>query len=776
MNNDQLRMPLLAILTFVLINGSVATTVSAANSAVELAIIENVKFQPFAAATRRLIEALDYAGAPLSAEEKTAVEKALEGKDPAADIAFVQKTLDARCLLLVHINPESRVKVHAGPAPKELLQQGWRTFLVKVHNEPGVTAELVAESPNATPVYTRSTNRPEVPDEEVATPGEILDRFLSIAMISREPIAKTLSGLVLEYRIMQLYSRDKGPLEAKLLFNVGQGTQDLGFRNEKSILFKAKPAVKVTFDITDFDGSPTTASLIIKDDQRRVYPNPSRRLSPDFFFHEQVYRHSGESVSLSSGRYHVEYGRGPEYLIQKRTIDVPDAAEHRVTLQLERWIHAAGQNWWSGDHHIHAAGCAHYESPTQGVFPEAMMRHILGEDLNVGCILTWGPCWYFQKEFFGGKVHELSQEKYIMRYDVEVSGFPSGHAGHLTLLRLTEDDFSGTRKIEDWPSWDLPILQWAKAQNAVVGFSHSGWGLKVPGDELPNYNMAPFDGIGANEFIVDVVHDAVDFISTVDTPVIWELNIWYHTLNCGFRTRVSGETDFPCIYGEKVGLGRSYVKMTREEGKQLDYDTWAYGIRDGRSYVSDGKSHLMDLVVGGVPVGEKGPGGVVSELDIAAPGKVRVTARVAAYLPEEARPDIKSRPLEEKPYWDLERARIDDSRLVPVELLVNGEAVETRKMLADGKMHFFEFEPQINQSSWVALRVFPSSHTNPVFVVVDKKPVRANRRSAEWCRKAVDVCWKNKMPRIREEEREAAKQAYDKARAVYDQIISESAD
>ena len=40
---------------------------------------------------------------------------------------------------------------------------------------------------------------------------------------------------------------------------------------------------------------------------------------------------------------------------------------------------------------------------------------------------------------------------------------------------------------------------------------------------------------------------AVDFISTVDTPYVWELNIWYHTLNAGFYTRISGETDFPCI-------------------------------------------------------------------------------------------------------------------------------------------------------------------------------------------------------------------------------------
>ena len=63
------------------------------------------------------------------------------------------------------------------------------------------------------------------------------------------------------------------------------------------------------------------------------------------------------------------------------------------------------RGWYSGDHHIHAAGCAHYESPTEGVTPEDMMRHVLGEDLNVGCCLSWGPCWYHQKTYFDGKIH-----------------------------------------------------------------------------------------------------------------------------------------------------------------------------------------------------------------------------------------------------------------------------------------------------------------------------------------------------------------------------------
>ncbi|MCA9203842.1 MAG: CehA/McbA family metallohydrolase, partial [Planctomycetales bacterium] len=217
-----------------------------------------------------------------------------------------------------------------------------------------------------------------------------------------------------------------------------------------------------------------------------------------------------------------------------------------------RWIKMTDHGWYSGDHHVHAAGCSHYESPTQGVTPQDMMRHILGEDLNVGCVLSWGPCWYYQKEFFEGSTHRLSLPDYLMRYDVEVSGFPSSHAGHLCLLNLKEDDyeypkpvafdwsyagesgkFSGTKTehVGEWPSWDLPVLAWGKQQGGIVGFSHSGWGLQVPGDELPNWNMPKFDGIGANEYVVDVVHGVCDFISAVDTPAVWELSIWYHTLN-----------------------------------------------------------------------------------------------------------------------------------------------------------------------------------------------------------------------------------------------------
>jgi hypothetical protein len=281
--------------------------------------------------------------------------------------------------------------------------------------------------------------------------------------------------------------------------------------------------------------------------------------------------------------------------------------------------------------------------------------------------------------------------------------------------------------------------------------------------------MPPFDGIGANEYIVDVTHDAVDFISAVDTPINWELNIWYHTLNCGFKARISGETDFPCIYGERVGLGRLYVKL--EDGK-LDFDRYIEGIKNGRSFVTDGKSHLFEFAVNDVEVGKNG-----SELKLAAPGNVKVTGKFAALLPEIQAPEMKgiaTRPLHQKPYWELERARLGASRKVPVEVIVNGKPVATKEMEADGTTVDLDFEIPIKESSWVALRVWPSSHTNPIWVTVDGKPVRASESSARWCLDAVDACWKQKESKYRPGEREQAAKAYDHARETYRKILSES--
>ena len=327
-----------------------------------LKLVTEVEIQPLASVTRRLIEALDYLGSPLSEDDLSAIREALVSDDHTQAVIDIQTSLDLYCLVGVHINPESRVKVDEGPANKELMQHGWRTFLVKVHNEAGVTAPLAAESENSAPLYQRSSGSPE---PQLTVPkSDIPHRFLDIEVYSNSPLKANLSGLDLEYRIIQLYSRDSGKREAMLGFNVGQGTQDIGFRNAVPILFHCMPAVKVTLEVLDFDGKPATAAFTIRDELKRVYPSRGRRLAPDFFFHNQIYRHNGESVLLPPGKYAVEYTRGPEYRVKTETITVPDSETHQATFRLERWIHIAAEGWRSADDHVHAAGCSHYESPT----------------------------------------------------------------------------------------------------------------------------------------------------------------------------------------------------------------------------------------------------------------------------------------------------------------------------------------------------------------------------------------------------------------------------
>jgi hypothetical protein len=725
----------------------------------------SVPLQPLAVQVRRLETALAYLGEPLSEADRAALNAAVALQDESSAVTRIQEVLDRRVLATVHINPESRVRIETGIERPELVQGGTRIFLVKVFNDAGVTAPLQVQSPNTGRVFVPARGGVGEPEpRKVLTDTQVRERWAEMSVYTEPPMRPRLSGLAIEYAILQIYSRDVGQRTASLAFNVGQGTQDIGFRNDVDILFNVVPSHPVRLKVLDENGKPVTAAFLIQDDLKRIYPNVSKRLAPDFYFQKQVYRSDGDTIDLPDGSFKLTVSRGPEYVSEVRRVAL--AGPQEWLFRLVRWIDPSRYGWYAGDHHIHSAGCSHYENPTEGVLPKDMWPQITGEGLSVASVLTWGPSYYFQKQFFSGADHPLSTASTLMHYDLEVSGFPSSHAGHLVLLGLKDQDYPGTKRIEDWPTWTMPVLRWAKAQNAVVGFAHSGWGLEVRSKDLPNYELPAFDGIGANEFIVDVTHpDTVDFISAGDTPYVWELNIWYHILNVGFRTRLSGETDFPCITDDRVGQARSYAKV---DGP-LTYRKWIDAVRTGRNYVSDGKSHLMDFAVNGVQAGTGD-----SEVKLDASGTVKVTVTAAANLDAIPVESIRQARYDEKPYWDLERARIGNSRDVPVEIVVNGEVVATQKLVADGKIRTLTFDIPLDRSSWVAARILPSSHTNPVFALVGSKPIRASRKSAEWCLNAVNQCWTQKAAKINRSELDAARAAYDRARDVYRQRLSET--
>jgi hypothetical protein len=789
-----------------------------------------VEGQPLAANVERLRQSLEFLGAPLPPGLVSKLTEAGRQRDASA----LQRLLDDQVLLVVNINPEARVKVTRGPAQPRIQQAGYTPILVKVINDSTATSQLRIHSPQSGAVYAGvaplSMNRQNQEHLRLDENKERrTDRFLDLEMFSVTPMTANLSGLRVEYAIALVYSSEAGRREAVINFSLGEGTQDLGFRGETPVLFDIQSAIPVRLAVTDVDGRPGTGRFLFSDAVGRVYPPQAKRLAPDFFFQKQIYRADGELVLLAPGKFKMWFGRGPEYRWIERDIEVPRAREHSLAVRLERWVNPMDHGYYGGDHHIHAAGCAHYTSPTEGVQPADMFRQVKGEGLNVGCILTWGPCFDYQHQFFSPSVDKLSEPLTLLKYDVEVSGFGSQALGHVCLLNLKNQIYPGAHGSKDWPTWTTPVLRWAKSQGGVVGYAHSGSGLQVNpaaaakrllaeldvnrnglvergetedrllpepfeklddnssgslsedklrrsidrvADQLPNLAIPELNSVGAQEIFVTTAQGLCDFISAMDTARLLEWNCWYHLLNCGFPLRVSGETDFPCMSGTRVGQGRVYVQLGKVD--RLDYGAWCEGIARGRSYVSDGYAHALEFSVEGRRSGE------ILSLD--SPRSVKVRARVA----------FSSETPLEPPYGGVMPAggpRLvgDTVNLHPaagpgvsepgkrsVELIVNGRPVASQVVLADDRMHDLEFTVNVDRSSWVALRHFPQLHTNPVEVRIAGKSIRASRSSALWCVSCIEQLWRVRERVIAPAERDEARKTFGQAMETYRRIASES--
>lgn len=792
-----------------------------------------VEAQPLGANVRRLIEALDFLGAsPFNAEEKAALNQAMENRDAIG----LQRELDDHVLFEVHINPESRVKAARGAAKAELQQDGFTPAIVRIHNQGSVTPPLRISSPQAGKIYAGASQgsltrqeRLDLRDNENV--NKTSDRFLSVEMFRDQPMTPNLSGLEVEYAIALISSSESGKREATIAFDVEDGTQDIGFRGETPVLFDVKPAIPVKLSIRDHDGQPTTARLVFQDETGRVYPAQAKRLAPDLFFQKQIYRAEGETVRLPPGTFTVQSSRGPEYRVKTLQLQIPNQKE--LEINLERWVDPNAAGFYSGDHHIHASGCAHYQFPTVGIDPSHVFPHVKGEGLNVGCILTWGPGFEHQRQFFKEGADPVSEALTLIKYDIEISGFGSAPLGHVCLLNLKNQNYPGSdgTKTKGWPSWTIPAMRWCKEQGGYAGYAHSASGLHVEpeqeaprlmklldadanqrlsaaevgrqllpeafenidanrdgdlvegelvaslkraAEQLPNYAIPGMNGAGAMEIAVSSVEGVCDFISAMDTARIQEWNTWYHIMNCGLPVKVSGETDFPCMSGTRVGQGRVYVQLG--EVKKLDYADWCRGMAQGRSYVSDGYAHALKFAVNG---SEPGFGDV--KLDESGVVEVKTTVSFAPETPIGVPYGTAAPPLGRAKVGDTVNLHIGHNENFAeggtrlVEVIVNGEVAAKREVAADGEEHELSFEIPIEQSSWVAIRQFPQLHTNPVDVIVGEQPIRASADSARWCTAMIEKLWINRHAKIREDERAAAEASYKRAIAYYQSIVDEKA-
>ena len=194
-----------------------------------------------------------------------------------------------------------------------------------MRNEAGVTAPLRFSSPQALRVFSRGPRGFSMdprPAQTIAA-RDVADRWLDLAVFDKPPLTPALSGLAVEYRILQLYSRDAGQREASLAVDVGQGTQDIGFRNDAPFLFRVRAVdAEVTLRIPDDagadDGAPRDPgragpglSLARQSGSRPTSTSSRRSIAP-----------TATSSACAAGAYTVDVTRGPEYLTRRVTLDV----------------------------------------------------------------------------------------------------------------------------------------------------------------------------------------------------------------------------------------------------------------------------------------------------------------------------------------------------------------------------------------------------------------------------------------------------------------------
>jgi hypothetical protein len=375
------------------------------------------------------------------------------------------------------------------------------------------------------------------------------------------------------------------------------------------------------------------------------------------------------------------------------------------------------------------------------------------------------------------------------------------------------------------------VLRWAKKQGATTGYAHSASGLQIApaaaakrllteldadkdnklskeeaargllpeefavidadkngflteteltgslaraAERLPNLAIPELSGVGAQEIFITVPQNLCDFISAMDTPRIAEWNCWYHLMNCGFPLKVSGETDFPCMSGTRVGQGRVYVQMGKID--RIDFPAWCKGLAQGRSYVSDGYAHALEFTVEGKSFGDdvalENPGKVIVKAKVAFAAETPLGIAFGTVVPKGATSQVGDTVNLHAPRSPDDGRQRGGKRLV--EAVVNGKVVAAQEVPADGRVHELSFPIVVERSSWIALRHFPQMHTNPVNVLVAGKPIRASQKSALWCIGCIEQLWRSRGKTISAAEREEANKTFLQAIQTYRRIAAEA--
>lgn len=420
------------------------------------------------------------------------------------------------------------------------------------------------------------------------------------------------------------------------------------------------------------------------------------------------------------------------------------------TLYGDEDVRPEPSGWYAGDIHVHL-NCGD-GTPVYSEDSLAMMARV--NDLSVVSLLADmgnGEVKVSTRDLpkVNGKDATVSKPGSLIHWDTEwhwdatYTDFANqALGGHLVLLGLQHAQ-------QLWEESAGKVLDWGRKRGAVVGMAH----MEYLNDSIQNkLNCCiPVD------YPVEAALGTLDFVSedvygnhTPNNGTYFSeggIKAYYRLLNCGFRIGLAAGTDFPCNYNEPPGNVLTYVQV---KNKPLTYRNWIEGIKNGRTVVSrDAHHEFLELKVNGTAE----PGDVVNV-------KKGEAVRIQAI-------------------WTGDRALSGR-----IELVKNGKVIAVKEGdVGAGTALNLAASEVFGSSGWICARRMDENghelHTAAVYVLVDKRPIRASARDAQYFIDWIDNILKNIGPggiwnKYYTHDLASIRNRYLQARNVYNRILTET--
>ena len=393
------------------------------------------------------------------------------------------------------------------------------------------------------------------------------------------------------------------------------------------------------------------------------------------------------TLQLPEGNYRIVATHGPFSLAQAHEVRVEAGRTVAASLDIAQIWDARRAGFVSADHHVHLNGSGVNELELQD-----LLLPMQGEDLDFAAPMAWNQYNRFiDAHRIGRKAEAKDGTSAWLTQEVR-----SDYHGHIGMIGATEAFqpwfFGPTTPI--YGNRDLHnglVNPFAKAQGALATYVH-------PVGE----DSDPFADLAANELPYELVVDGVlsggmglELVCQWTSP-LGTAQAWYRFLNIGRTMPATSGTDMMANFYRvpAIGTARAYVPAANARD---GYASAVEQVRSGKGFVTTGPALLFE-------VDGKEPGGVVSQ------GSHNWSINL-----------ISVRPVDR------------------VEIIVNGQIVETLKGFAGKGRTSYTGKVNLPQGGWVAARAIGGktawpimsyahfAHTQPVWInrIASTEPMAA---------------------------------------------------